>query len=195
MSDNDVRIADPSEQDAALDVLMLAFSADPCMRFAFSKPQAFVAAFRTLALAMGGAAFEHGGAYLAEDGSAAALWLPPGVQGAPDMIESLVERLVEPEKHEVLGKLGEAMAEHHPHEPHGYLPMIGVDPSRQGRGLGSTLLKAGLERCDAEGAIAYLESSNPANIPLYERHGFEVVGLIKPGDFPGLYPMLRPPRR
>ena len=73
--------------------------------------------------------------------------------------------------------------------------MIGVDPSRQGQGLGSALLKAGLQRCDEEGLPAYLESSSPKNVPLYERHGFEVIGLIKPGDHPGLIPMYRPARR
>ena len=60
--------------------------------------------------------------------------------------------------------------------------------------LGSLLLKTALKRCDDDGVIAYLESSNPKNIPLYERHGFEVMGLIQPGDFPPLYPMLRPAR-
>ena len=42
--------------------------------------------------------------------------------------------------------------------------------------------------------MAYLESSNPKNVPLYERHGFEVMGFVQPGDFPGIYPMLRQPR-
>jgi ribosomal protein S18 acetylase RimI-like enzyme len=65
---------------------------------------------------------------------------------------------------------------------------------RQGRGLGSALLEAGLARCDSEGASAYLESSNPKNIPLYERYGFEALGVIEPDDFPPLTPMLRPAR-
>jgi hypothetical protein len=43
--------------------------------------------------------------------------------------------------------------------------------------------------------MAYLESSNPKNVPLYERHGFEVMGCVQPGEFPGLYPMVRQPRR
>ena len=29
--------------------------------------------------------------------------------------------------------------------------------------------------------MAYLESSNPRNIPLYERHGFEALGEIQVG--------------
>jgi len=53
-------------------------------------------------------------------------------------------------------------------------------------------LKDALLRCDGEGLIAYLESSNPANISLYERHGFRVMAEIQCRDAPPLYPMLRP---
>jgi hypothetical protein len=45
------------------------------------------------------------------------------------------------------------------------------------------------------GIAAYLESSNPRNISLYERHGFERLGTIQSGASPTMVPMLRPPRR
>ena len=41
---------------------------------------------------------------------------------------------------------------------------------------------------------AYLESSNPKNVPLYERHGFEVAGVIEAADYPPIIPMMRSPR-
>jgi hypothetical protein len=44
---------------------------------------------------------------------------------------------------------------------------------------------------DETGLPAYLESSNPRNIPLYERFGFELLGVIQGGDFPPITPMLR----
>ncbi len=69
--------------------------------------------------------------------------------------------------------------------------MIGVVPERQGRGLGSALLEFGLVECDRDGTEAYLESSNVANLPLYERFGFEVTGEIQAGSSPPLYPMVR----
>ncbi|HRD29223.1 MAG TPA: GNAT family N-acetyltransferase, partial [Caulobacter sp.] len=122
------------------------------------------------------------------------LWLAPGAEADSDAIIALVGEAVPEERHDVLGELGELMRQFHPKEPHWYLSMIGVDPSRQGQGLGAALLKAGLARCDADGLPAYLESSSPKNVPLYERHGFEVIGLIKPGDHPGLIPMYRPAR-
>jgi hypothetical protein len=39
-----------------------------------------------------------------------------------------------------------------------------------------------------------MESTNPANIPLYRRHGFEMIGQIQVDDAPPLFPMLRRPR-
>ncbi len=89
---------------------------------------------------------------------------------------------------EVLGQMNDS----HPEEPHWYLNFIGVDTHRQGQGLGSAVLKASLASVDEEGAIAYLESSNVVNIPLYERFGFEVTKEIQVNDSPVIYPMVRP---
>jgi ribosomal protein S18 acetylase RimI-like enzyme len=83
------------------------------------------------------------------------------------------------------------MASYHPTEPHWYLPLIGVDPAYQGLGFGSALLRHALRQCDDDHVPAYLESSSPANIPLYERHGFVVLGTIQVGSSPPITPMLR----
>lgn len=56
---------------------------------------------------------------------------------------------------------------------------IGVEPDRQGRGVGRTLLRALLDVADAEDAPVVLDVRTD-NVPartLYEAHGFEVVGL------------------
>ncbi|MCA1589088.1 MAG: GNAT family N-acetyltransferase, partial [Acidobacteria bacterium] len=85
----------------------------------------------------------------------------------------------------------EQMEKYHPKESHWYLPMIGVDPSHQGNGVGSALIAEALKRVDDDKSIAYLESSNPRNISLYKRHGFEVIGEIQVGTSPVMRPMLR----
>jgi hypothetical protein len=41
---------------------------------------------------------------------------------------------------------------------------------------------------------AYLESSNPAKVPLYERHGSVILGTIQVGSSPPIFPMLRAAR-
>jgi len=71
---------------------------------------------------------------------------------------------------------------------------IGVEPLSQGKGYGSALLKRGLEVCDRDHVAAYLEATNPANIPLYRRFGFEVVGEIQSGSSPVINPMFRAAR-
>ena len=83
----------------------------------------------------------------------------------------------------------------HPTEPHYYLLAIGVDPSKQGRGVGSSLLAPMTERCDRERMGAYLESSKERNVPLYERFGFKVRDEVRlPGGGPSIWPMWRDPR-
>jgi GNAT superfamily N-acetyltransferase len=85
----------------------------------------------------------------------------------------------------------ERMSGYHPSEPHWYLQLLGVDPLHHGKGLGSALLHHALDMCDRDNKYAYLESSNPRNIPLYERHGFELLGKIQVNSSPYFFPMLR----
>jgi ribosomal protein S18 acetylase RimI-like enzyme len=103
------------------------------------------------------------------------------------------ETAANPLRQEVFAVI-EQMASHHPREPHWYLPLIGVDPIQQGRGLGSALLRHALIRCNRQKKLAYLESSSAKSVPLYERAGFERIGTIQTGTWPPLYPMVRTPR-
>ena len=101
--------------------------------------------------------------------------------------------IAEPDRPGVFA-VAEQMDQYHPEEPHWYLPLIGVDPAHQGKGYGSALLRHALAICDREKMPAYLESSNPRDNPLYQRHGFEVIGTIQAGSSPPLWPMLRQPQ-
>ncbi len=195
MGEPDILAVEPANAEDAWGALTLAFSTDPCTRYIWPTPRAFVGGYPRMLRAIAGEALDRGRVFATADYGAAALWLPPGRTADSDAIDVLLGETVSPERLAVAAQVGEEMQAFHPDEPHWYLSMIGVDPARQGRGLGSALLKQGLALCDAEGAPAYLESSNPKNVPLYERHGFAVIGHIQPADFPGLIPMLRPGRR
>ena len=89
-----------------------------------------------------------------------------------------------------------ALAETHPDRPpHYYLSLLGTHPDHRGKGLGMALLAENLAMIDSEGVSAYLESSNPVNVPYYQRFGFDVTGEIRlPGSGPSLIPMWRRPR-
>ena len=74
--------------------------------------------------------------------------------------------------------------------------LLWVAPTARGRGIGSALLKHGTRLCDEAGCMAYLESSNIRNNPLYERFGFEVVEEKKVAeDGPTIWLMRRPASR
>jgi ribosomal protein S18 acetylase RimI-like enzyme len=58
---------------------------------------------------------------------------------------------------------------------HWYLLNLAVRPGQQGRGLGSALLRHGLDRARNDRLPCFLETANTRNVPLYERHGFRKV--------------------
>ncbi len=62
--------------------------------------------------------------------------------------------------------------------PHWYLMVLGVDPPQQGRGLGSLLVREGLDRADVAGVPAYLETESERNVAFYERLGFRVLETL-----------------
>ncbi len=63
---------------------------------------------------------------------------------------------------------------HRPSTPHYYLETLGVDPTMQGRGLGSAMLQHIAAAVDAAGTECLLETANDRNVVLYQRFGFEI---------------------
>jgi GNAT superfamily N-acetyltransferase len=140
----------------------------------------------------------YGETYRTEDRSGAAIWLPPPGQAETGLVEQL--RAI-PAIASISGRLtiralrGFAFQESkHPHEPHYYGWFMGVHPGRQGRGIGSELMRPVLERADEEGVPVCLEASSARNRDFYLRHGFEVTEEVAwPGGGPPLWLMRREP--
>jgi len=189
-----VRSASRDEETAVSAVIALAFATDPMVRWSLRDAQTYLTVMPGLIRAFGAAAYDSDSTYVSEDVGGAALWLPPGVEPDIETLERLIQTHADPTILAEVNTIFEAMSHYHPKVPHWYLPLIGTDPARQGQGIGGALMRHALARCDREGAAAYLESSNPRNIPLYQRHGFEILGTIQTGSSPVLTPMLRPPR-
>jgi ribosomal protein S18 acetylase RimI-like enzyme len=89
------------------------------------------------------------------------------------------------------GLLVGQVASYQPIQPHWFLPLLGVDPISRGQGHGSAMLLHLVARFDRDWQLAYLDSTNSRNVPLYERHGFERLGAINAGSCSPVYPMLR----
>jgi ribosomal protein S18 acetylase RimI-like enzyme len=184
----------PADYDRAVASVVAAFIRDPLLRWLFPDARQYLHYAPLLLKYFAGRAFEHGSAWRTADYKGAALWLPPGVGPDEEAMGALLLEGVEPAQHAAVFGLLEQVGAGHPQVAHWYLPAIGVDPLCQGRGYGSTLLARSLEPIDRAHVAAYLETTNPANIPLYRRHGFEIVGEIQAGDSPVITPMFRAAR-
>jgi ribosomal protein S18 acetylase RimI-like enzyme len=200
-----VRPATADDIPALAGLLSRAFSQDPPMSWVFRDPATrverlhtlFSGALTNLFLPLGEVCTTTGG-----DGAVAgvAVWQHPGRWRTPDeVVDTLTAPLVEaflPEELDRFMTFLGMIEDRHPDEPeHWYLEVLAADLDRQGQGIGSACMGPVLERADAEGTPAYLESSNERNVPLYERHGFRVRSVVDlPDDGPPVWLMWREPR-
>jgi GNAT superfamily N-acetyltransferase len=189
-----IRPASPDERARTIDTIVLGFAADPLCRWMWPEADQYLKAMARLVEAFGGKAFEAGTAYVTPGFEAAALWLPPGVEPDGDAMTALVFETADPERLEEIGGFFEKVDAYHPEGDIWYLPLIAADPAHIGKGLGGALMKHALAVCDEQGKTAYLESSNPRNVSLYQRHGFEPLGEIQVGSSPVMTPMIREAR-
>ena len=169
---------------------LLAFSADPIARWVYRDPEQYRLLFPVHVRGLGGAAFPQGNARIVGEYAGAALWLPPGTAFDHATLEASLPAGREDE----ISRVFDGMASYHPTEPHWYLAVIGIDPVHQRKGYGPALMQDGLRRCDEDRVAAYVESTNPSNIPFYEQHGFKLLGTIEGDSAPPLFPMLRAAR-
>ena len=160
--------------------------ANPSERTRIPRAERFFAG-RMLAL------LPHEMSYAAVDGSGAAIWSPPdGWQmGMRELMHDLPALLSFRTPLVLRGMHG--VEKLHPTRPHYYLSVLGVDPPRQGEGLGSALLQPMLRRCDEESVGAYLETGTEKNVRFYSRHGFRVTDEVPLPKGPPMWLMWRDP--
>lgn len=199
-ADVGVRKAGVGDVDGLVDVLTAAFDDDPVINWFLRDDAGRADAFaRFFSVAVRQLTLPHDEVYTTARGDGAALWAPPGTwQLGPEEVEALLPdftAIFGEDKLERSLEGMEAMDAAHPREPHFYLLLLGVDPARHNRGIGSSMLQTVLRRCDEDGLPAYLEATSPRNVPLYERHGFAVRETLPlPDGGPPLWLMWRTPQ-
>jgi GNAT superfamily N-acetyltransferase len=176
------RRAQPEDVEAVTETLWLAFGEDPLWRWAFPEHTALRPLWRLSVES----AMRYGWVWTIGDFAAATVWIPPGgTELTPEeeaTLPGMLQELIGTRAHDVMA-LFDAFDESHPQgPPHYYLSLVGTHPEQRGQGVGMRLLAANLELIDADGAPAYLESSNTRNEPRYESVGFRRTGSFTTPD-------------
>ncbi|GAB3274992.1 GNAT family N-acetyltransferase [Parahaliea aestuarii] len=171
-----IESASEGQLDALVATLSDAFEHDPILNWIFPDHRVYPDLFRLILRDSG---LPRGMVQLEREGRGAALWLPPNIPFELPPGIALLKLVLRclwrmgPGPLRRLQQQAGLFARHKPAEPHFHLQFIGARQRDQGQGVGAALLKAGLRACDIQHMPAYLECSNPRNLPLYQRHGFE----------------------
>ncbi len=194
--------ANSSTVDAASDDLAAAFATDPIfdwfMRTDSLRDAARRRMFRVL---MRDSAMIDGQIERPAAGGAAAVWLPSENSGPQPLFRELralpvLLNATGLARFSRLATLRKLMDEHHPMDrPHDYLWFLGVHPDAQGAGVGSRLIRSHTRKLDEKQRFGFLETATPRNVPLYQRHGFQIIADYKPEpDGPVIWGMWRDPK-
>jgi len=188
------------QQHAAALTLAEAFASDPLLEILAPDPARRVKLGPPMMSVLLAYGMHYGHVWSNDDASAVAIWLHPesGPMRLPRMLRAGMWRAPFMLGLDGMGRLSKAMsateAFHKQVEgPHWYLMTVGTRTSRQGQGLGSTLVEMGTSRADAARVPCYLETGTDSNIAFYRKRGFEIIGQA---DLYGhkLTGMIRPPR-
>lgn len=189
----DVRVATADDAPDASSVLADGFRLDPVMQWVFADTiDAVLTPFFRFMVSE--AFIPLAATYVTA--SCCAVWTPPGKdpwarEDVADRFLAAMNSVLKREQLERMLTLNLLVDQIHPPELHWYLGMIATRAAAQGTGAGTRMMVHTLQRVDADGLPAYLESTNPANVPFYERHGFEIIGESRLPNGPRLTQMWR----
>jgi ribosomal protein S18 acetylase RimI-like enzyme len=180
----ELRDAEASDLAALIETTSQAYRADPLIRYFVRDDERQVEGLRRLfEFCLREQALPHGQVTMTRDGSACAAWLPPAnARASMSLLEQILllprmARICSAARIPRLLATMRLLERHHPAAPpHHYLYLLAVLPERQGQGLGSALLRAGLRPIDRAGTPTYLETASERNLAFYRRHGFVVTG-------------------
>ncbi len=180
--------AAPADRDEVVTTVVAAFIADPAYRYFFPDDDTYKRYATTFTRYLFDKRVGLGSVWIAAGGAVVALWDPPdkpATGGRPDLPLDVLARIdrYDATVHPML-----------PSGPHWYLGVLATHPDRAGRRWGRRVMAAGVTTAHADGLPAYLETTNPSNVDLYEREGWRVVGEAK-DEMPATWVLVNHPYR
>ena len=172
----EITVATPTDRTRIVSSLVAAFPQDPVLQYLFPDE----AVYPRFAAAFFGHLFDkrvgRGTIWTIERGASTAIWEPPSDEDA-----SADDGLSAHLPADALARVrayDRAVHAALPAAPFWYLGVLGTHPDSAGRRWGHAVMQAGLRRAAADGLPAVLETSNPANVEVYRRAGWEVVRTV-----------------
>jgi ribosomal protein S18 acetylase RimI-like enzyme len=169
----EIRTATIADVETVADTAARALDDEAMLRWSFGQDR-FEQRIREHFLHYDGGNVAHGLVRVIQDGAGIAVWIAPEAREAHEAIG--------PAPAGDTGILGDHaerhlafwtwVDEHEPREPLLYLSHIAIAPERQGEGLGTALMRDGIERSRASSLPIWLETSKQRNARFYERLGF-----------------------
>ncbi|GLH96628.1 GNAT family N-acetyltransferase [Phytohabitans aurantiacus] len=172
MTAPEITIATVAHRDSVVDSLVAAFVKDPVLRYLFPDADTYP----RYAAAFFGGLFDKRvhkqSIWTIAGGASVAIWEPPGASGGES------PRFPEGEQARI-DAYNDALHSALPTTPFWYLGVLGTHPDHAGQGWGRLVMAEGLRRAAADGLPAILETSNPGNVELYRRAGWQVIGTAE----------------
>jgi GNAT superfamily N-acetyltransferase len=172
-----VRVATAADYDAVLATIVGAFYEDPLWSWMFPDPRRRADQHATVFGLYVECALPNGGVWMSDRrASAAAVFTPPGLAELTDEATGRLDAFIRDQLGDHAAPVLETLERFEAAIPDApafyYLSLLGTHPKSRGRGIGMGLLSELAARADQEGVPIYLESTNPANTPRYERLRF-----------------------
>jgi GNAT superfamily N-acetyltransferase len=178
-----VVLLDPTHDRQAADLLARAFFEDPLSVYYLPDPALRAKGLRGFMLAALRYCLAYGEVWTTPSLDGVACWLPPGQTelntwgffrtGIGAVSLSIVLRAV--------GRVRAVETEVDRFHravmpgPHCYLMLLGVDPAKQGQGVGSRLIAPQIAQARLSGLSCYLETMTERDVAFYTKNGFTVA--------------------
>jgi GNAT superfamily N-acetyltransferase len=189
-----IRLATPEELPQLAITLVSAFLDTPDAEYLVPDRGERREVYQRFCAGLLGPAIKAGWVHTTADGVGVAIWQPPETP-PPDLAayDAFLNEACGSYADE-FRVLDELFARHRPTERHHLLDHLAVLPPRQGRGLGSALLRHHHARFDAAGEPSFLIAVSFAARRLYERHGYVATADFELPDMTPMWAMWREPR-
>lgn len=191
-----VRRATEADRPRVIETVVAAFARDPAFRYFFPDDERYGDQASSFVGYLFDKRIGHGTVWVTDDCAATALWSPPDHMLTDDHrrraadLGAAMTMQVGPEATARLNTYDAVVDRGLPAQPFWYLGILAAHPTRAGRGLGKTVMDAGLEHVRVVGGTAILETTNPSNPAYYQRWGWEVIQTVE-SDTPSTVWILR----